>query len=186
MRKRKELLGEVRNHIMVLMCVFFCSVLILMCIASYRYLFTEEKQKAAEAAAPPEVIMGFPVQDLKDIFGVSETQIEDIFCITVTDDMTIEDYDSFSAGLWENTNYSLTIEYTGSYEDFMKLCNGEFEYYTKDGMIHYADGSVKEDTVIHMYDERLCFVNRTNFTSTRVDARSYHTKNGYRVELRVI
>ena len=73
MKRSKEFLGSVRNQIMLLMCVFFCSGLVLLCIATDRYLFSEEKQQAAEAAAPPEVIMGFPVQDIKDMFGVSET-----------------------------------------------------------------------------------------------------------------
>ncbi len=183
MKRSKEFLGSVRNQIMLLMCVFFCSGLVLLCIATDRYLFSEEKQQAAEAAASPEVIMGFPVQDIKDMFGVSETQIEDLFCIDVNDQMTIEDFDSEISGFWEETRYTLTIDYTGSYEDFMKQCSGEFEYYTKDGSIHYQDGSVKPDNTIHMYDETFCYVNKTNYSVTRVTARLYHTETGYRAEL---
>ncbi len=185
MRRSRELLGELRTQIMILMCVFFCSGLILLCIATDRYLFSEEKQKAAEAAAPPEVIMGFPVQDIKSIFGVSAAQIEELFCITVTDEMTISDYDSMAVGFFNETDYALTLDYTGSYEDFMKLCRGEFEYYTKDGSFHYQDGMVKPDNTVHMYDEAFCFVNKTDYSTTRVYGRLYHIDGGYRVELRL-
>ena len=47
MKRSKEFLGSVRNQIMLLMCVFFCSGLVLLCIATDRYLFSEEKQQAA-------------------------------------------------------------------------------------------------------------------------------------------
>ena len=163
--KKKEFLGSVRNQIMLLMCVFFSALLILLWIATDRYLFSEEQQqKAVEAAAPPEVILGFPVQDIKDIFGISAPEIQDIFCITVTDDMKLMDFDSESGGLWEQPGYSLTIDYTGSYEDFMKLCDGEFDYYTKDGYIFYADGSKKRDTSVHMYDEAFRFTHTGGFS----------------------
>ncbi|MBQ1537807.1 MAG: hypothetical protein IIZ73_05770 [Ruminococcus sp.] len=185
MKRSKELLGSVRNPVMILMCVFFCSGLILLCIATDRYLFSEEKQQAAEAAAPPEVIMGFPVQDIKDMFGVSEAQIEDLFCITVTDDMKIEDFDGDIAGFWDQSHNTLTIDYTGSYEDLLKLCDGDLEYFTKDGMIHYSDGSVKPDNTIHMYNESFCYVNKTQYSFTRVYGRIYRSGDGYRVELRL-
>ena len=174
-----------RKQIMLLMCVFFCSMLTLLWIAvDRRFAALQETQQSESAADALDVIKVLPVRDIQEIFGISEAEVEDIFGVTVTENVRIVDYNAVTVGLFERSYSTLEIEYTGTYDDFMELCSGEMEYYTYHGYIYNSDGRVGPDNGVHMYSESLAFIHKNRLgDSYRIEARLYEIEGGYKIEL---